>query len=125
MTAKALSGSDAGDARPFRLIAVQTRVLAQNEDGKLIELGQLVRDDHQGWLARLDVGEIETGPQRDAQAVLDALVPLLTFDYLDGLFTAEAHVDVSASIVDCPQTHFTLTEPAPPGLQTGDTPHRF
>ncbi|APA89962.2 hypothetical protein BJG93_31525 (plasmid) [Paraburkholderia sprentiae WSM5005] len=125
MTARTTSGSDAGDARPFRLIAVENRVLAQNEDGKLIELGQLMRDDHQGWLARLDVGDIEAGPLHDAQAVLNALVPLLTFDYLDGLFTAEAHIEVSAPISGCPQTHFTLKEPAPHGLQAGETPHRF
>jgi hypothetical protein len=68
MTAGASSCSEARDARPFRLITVYTGVLAQNEEGKLIELGQLLRDDDQGRLERLDIREIETDPQDDERS---------------------------------------------------------
>jgi hypothetical protein len=54
---------------------VDTRVLAQNEECKQIELGRFLRDDDQGRFERLDISEIETAPQGDTQAVPEALMP--------------------------------------------------
>jgi transposase InsO family protein len=77
--------------RPFRLFATEKRVLAQNAVGKLIDIGA-IEHRHDGHCAiHLDVDAINTGPQPNPQSALRALVPKLNFDYLDGLFTAEAN----------------------------------
>ncbi|CBW76863.1 unnamed protein product (plasmid) [Mycetohabitans rhizoxinica HKI 454] len=77
--------------RPFRLFATEKRVLAQNAVGKLIDIGA-IEHLHDGHCAiHLDVDAINTGPQPNPQSALRTLVPKLNFDYLDGLFTAEAN----------------------------------
>lgn len=111
--------------RPFRLIVVERRVLAQNPAGKLIDIGEIVHDAPRGYTIRLDVDAIDTEPEADPQRALAALRPKLTFDYLDGLFTSMADAHVDGRLDACPQLSFTLDEPLPPGLGTGGQPHRF
>jgi len=111
--------------RRFRLIVADRRVLAQNSAGKLIDIGEIVHAPKAGYAIRLDIDGIDTQPQPDPQRALAALRPMLTFDYLDGLFTslADAHVD---GLVDaCPQLDLTLDEPIPRELGALGQPHRF
>lgn len=111
--------------RPFRLIATDARVLAQNAAGKLIDIGEIARGADGACTIRLDVDGIETGPQSDAQAALEALVPMLTFDYLDGLFTAEADAHFDGVIDVLPHFAFTLPEALPRALMDRNPPQRF
>lgn len=87
--------------RPFRLFAAEKRVLAQNAVGKLIDIGA-IEHRHDGHCAiHLDVDAIDTGPHPDPQSALRALVPKLSFDYLDGLFTAEANARFDGRSIAC------------------------
>ena len=117
--------SPAALERPFRLIAADGRVLAQNPAGKLIDLGEIVHEATRGYAIRLEVDGITTAPEPDEPRALAALRPQLSFDYLDGLFTsmADAHFD---GLLDAyPQLGFTLDEPVPRDLGAGGQPHRF
>jgi hypothetical protein len=111
--------------RPFRLIATDARVLAQNAAGKLIDIGEISRGANGACTIRLDVDGIETGPQSDVRAALEALVPLLTFDYLDGLFTAEADAHFDGLLDALPHVAFTLPEALPRALTDRNPPQRF
>jgi hypothetical protein len=112
--------------RPFRLIAADGRVLAQNPAGKLIDIGEIVHEPQRGYTICLDVGGLATpDPQPDAERALAALQPSLTFDYLDGLFTSMADAHVEGLLDACPQRRFTLDEPVPRELGAGGQPHRF
>jgi hypothetical protein len=110
--------------RPFRLFALDDRVLAQNTDGKLIGIGALTRDSDR-CVVRLDVDGITTPPQPDPERALAALKPLLTFEYLDGLFTAVAAEDPHALLEGCPCVVLVLDEPVPPSTGPTGAPHRF
>ncbi|MEX3956584.1 hypothetical protein [Trinickia sp. EG282A] len=99
--------------RPFRLFATGTRVLAQNAAGKLIDLGAIDCSEGGACTIRLDVDGVDSGPQAGAEAALRALVPMLSFDYLDGLFTSEADAQFDGLLDDLPHVAFTLPEPAP------------
>ncbi len=99
--------------RPFRLFAAGSRVLAQNPAGKLIDIGAIECGAGGACTIRLDVDSIESGPQAGAEAALQALVPLLTFDYLDGLFTSEADAQFDGLLDNLPHVAFTLPESAP------------
>lgn len=111
--------------RPFRLFAAGSRVLAQNAAGKLIDLGEIVCLVDGGCQIKLDVDGIDSGPQAVADAALRALVPMLTFDYLDGLFTSEADAKFHGLLEPLPHTAFTLPETVPRELVDRRPPERF
>lgn len=95
--------------RPFRLFAVEQRVLAQNVDGKVIDIGAM--DSRNGeFCACMDSGDIATDPKRSAELALKALAGKLSFDYLDGLFTSEREAEVSGRLQDYPNVEFELDE---------------
>lgn len=101
--------SPASLERPFRLFAVEQRVLAQNVDGKVIDIGAM--DSRNGqFCACMDSGDIATEPKRSAELALKALVGKLSFDYLDGLFTSEREAEVSGRLQDYPSVEFELDE---------------
>ncbi|MEM5383852.1 hypothetical protein VSR68_09635 [Paraburkholderia phymatum] len=110
--------------RPFRLFALDDRVLAQNADGKLIGIGAMTRDGDR-CVVRLDIDGITTPPQPDPESALAALKPLLMFEYLDGLFTAVAAEHPHALLEGCPSVVLVLDEPVPPSTGPTDAPHRF
>jgi hypothetical protein len=95
------------------------RVLAQNAAGKLIDIGALDRAASAAYTVRLDVDGIETGPHPDEEAALRALVPLLSFDYLDALFTSEADARFDGLLDDLPHVVFTLPETMPHEMAEG------
>lgn len=105
--------------RPFRVFAHNGRVLAQNVAGKLIDIGAMDRAESTACSVRLDVDGIETGPQPDEEAALRALVPLLSFDYLDALFTSEADARFEGLLDDLPHVIFTLPETMPHEMAEG------
>jgi hypothetical protein len=68
----------------FKLFADAKRVLAQNVDGKPIDIGTM---EHEGktFRVKLDVDPVDTQASPGVQSALEAAVSSLTFDYLDGL----------------------------------------
>lgn len=112
------------DEQLFRLFAVEQRVLAQNVDGKVIDIGAIASKDGE-YCASLDVGEISVEPKRSPELALKALVEELSFDYLDGLFTSEGETEVSGRLQDYPNVEFALDEPLPRGLTDGTPPQVF
>ncbi len=123
-----MAQQDSGDvpylACPYRLFAVEQRVLAQNVDGKVIDIGAMEAKNGQ-YCARLDVGETDVEPKRSAELALKALVEELSFDYLDGLFTSEREVEVQGRLQDYPTVEFELDEPLPRGMVDRTPPHLF
>jgi hypothetical protein len=111
--------------RPFRLFAAGTRVLAQNADGKVIDIGAIACHDKGACSIRLDVDDIDSGPQLGAQQALRALVPMLSFDYLDGLFTSEKDAEFDGLLDDLPRIEFTLAESIPRELVDRKPPELF
>ena len=99
--------------RPFRLFAAGSRVLAQNAAGKVIDIGEIACLVDGGCQIKLDVDAVDSGPQRDAQAALRALVQMLTFDYLDGLFTSEGDAKHEGLLEQLPNVQFTRPETIP------------
>lgn len=111
--------------RPFKLFAAGSRVLAQNPAGKVIDIGAIECGAPTACSIKLDVDAIDSGPQPDAAQALQALIPMLTFDYLDGLFTSEADARFSGLLDDLPHVAFTLPEPAPRELTDRRPPELF
>jgi hypothetical protein len=111
--------------RPFRFFADGSRVLAQNAVGKVIDIGEIACLAEGGCQITLDVDAVDSGPQRDAEAALRALVPLLTFDYLDGLFTSEGDAKHEGLLEDKPHIEFTLPETVPRELVDRKPPEIF
>jgi hypothetical protein len=95
--------------RPFRLFAVEQRVLAQNVDGKVIDIGAMDSKNGQ-FCACMDSGDLVTEPKRSAELALKALAGKLSFDYLDGLFTSEREAEVMGRLQDYPSVEFELDE---------------
>jgi hypothetical protein len=110
--------------RPFRLFAVEQRVLAQNVDGKVIDIGGMESKNGQ-FCACMDSGDVATDPKRSPELALKALVGKLSFDYLDGLFTAEREAEVSGRLQDYPSVEFELDETLPRDMTARTPPHRF
>jgi hypothetical protein len=112
------AGNEAGQEprasleRPFRLFAVEQRVLAQNVDGKVIDIGAMESKNGQ-FCARMDSGDLATEPKRSAELALKALAGRLSLDYLDGLFTSEREAEVSGRLQDYPGVEFELDETLP------------
>lgn len=111
--------------RPFRLFAAGSRVLAQNPAGKVIDIGEIACLADGGCQIKLDVDAVDSGPQRDAEAALRALVQLLTFDYLDGLFTSEGDAKHEGLLDALPHVEFTLPETVPRELVDRKPPELF
>ncbi|MDR5779517.1 hypothetical protein QCE63_08760 [Caballeronia sp. LZ065] len=114
----------AGLARPFRLFAVEQRVLAQNVDGKVIDIGAMEASNG-AFCVRTDSGDIVAGPKRSAELALKALVGHLSFDFLDGLFTSERETEFSGRLQDYPGIEFELDEPLPRDMTDVRPPHLF
>lgn len=111
--------------RPFRLFAAGARVLAQNAAGKVIDIGEIAGLADGACQIKLDVDAIDSGPQADPRAALEALVPMLTFDYLDGLFTSEGEAKFEGLLDTLPNVSFTLAETVPRELVDKRPPHLF
>lgn len=111
--------------RPFRLFASGTRVLAQNAAGKVIDIGEMACLADGACQIKLDVDAIDSGPQANAETALRAIVPMLTFDYLDGLFTSEADAKFQGMLDAFPHTAFTLPESIPREWVDRRPPERF
>jgi hypothetical protein len=111
--------------RPFRLFAAGSRVLAQNAAGKLIDIGAIDCLADGACQIKLDVDTVDSGPQPNAEAAIQALVPLLTFDYLDGLFTSEADAKFEGLLDALPHIEFTLPETVPRELVDRRPPELF
>ncbi len=111
--------------RPFRLFAANARVLAQNAAGKVIDIGEIACLADGACQVKLDVDAVDSGPQRDAQAALEALVPTLTYDYLDGLFTSEGDAKFEGLLDALPHVEFTLPETVPRELVDRRPPEIF
>lgn len=109
MTTSKKEGAAPRLERPFRLFAVEQRVLAQNVDGKVIDIGAMEAKAGE-FCVRLDVDGIVVEPKRSAELALKALVPKLSFDYLDGLFTSEGEAEVAGRLQDFPNVEFSLDE---------------
>jgi hypothetical protein len=110
--------------RPFRLFAVEQRVLAQNVDGKVIDIGAMEAKNGQ-FCACMDSGDIKTDAKRSPELALKALVDKLSFDYLDGLFTSEREAEVSGRLQDYPSVEFELDETLPRDMTDRTPPHLF
>jgi len=95
------------------MFAAGARVPAQNAVGKLIDIGEIAQLADGACQIKLDTDAVDSGPQPDAQAALRALVPLLTYDYLDGLFTSEAHAKFEGLLDSLPHVEFSLAETLP------------
>jgi hypothetical protein len=124
MATEHASGDGVRQAQPFRLFAVEQRVLAQNVDGKVIDIGAMESKNGE-FCARLDVDEIAVEPKRSAELALKALVDKLSFDYLDGLFTSERAAEVSGRLQDYPNVEFELDETLPRDMVDRTPPHLF
>jgi hypothetical protein len=111
--------------RPFRLFATDSRVLAQNAAGKIIDIGELACLPDGACRITLDVDAVDAGPQRNPQAALGALAAVLTFDYLDGLFTSEGEAKFEGLIETLPHIEFTLPETMPRELVDRRPPEIF
>lgn len=109
--------------RKFRVFAFDGRVLAQNADGKLIDIGTVTHEAH-GYVARLDVDGTGTKPHARPELALSDLKSSFTFDYLDGLFTAVVDEHPHVLLDSCPSVEFALEEPAPTLTGAGSTRHR-
>ncbi|MDR5854588.1 hypothetical protein P9239_11050 [Caballeronia sp. LZ062] len=118
------SRESVGLERPFRLFAVEQRVLAQNVDGKVIDIGAMESKGGE-YCARLDVDDIAVEPKRSPELALKALVEKLTFDYLDGLFTSEGETEVAGRLQDFPSVEFELEENLPRDMVDRTPPHLF
>jgi len=118
------SGDSVGLERPFRLFAVEQRVLAQNVDGKVIDIGAMESKGGE-YYARLDVDDIAVESKRSPELALKALVDKLTFDYLDGLFTSEGEAELNGRLQDFPSVEFELEETLPRDMTDRTPPHLF
>ncbi|KMY85431.1 hypothetical protein BUMB_04322 [Candidatus Paraburkholderia calva] len=100
-------------------------MLAQNVDGKVIDIGAMETRDGE-YRARLDVGEYyEIEPKRSAELALKALGERMSFDYLDGLFTSERATEVKGRLQGYPAIEFELDETLLRGMVDRIQPHLF
>jgi hypothetical protein len=108
----------------FKLFANGDRVIAQNVDGKLIDIGAMETKGKR-YTVRLDVDPLDLQPSHSVEAALRAVSSQLKFDYLDGLFTSEAPVDFHGDLHALPHVEWRLDEPLPGELTDGRPPHIF
>ncbi|CAB3640342.1 Rossmann-fold NAD(P)-binding domain-containing protein [Paraburkholderia rhynchosiae] len=108
----------------FKLFAHGDRVLAQNSDGKLIDIGA-VETKGDRYAVRLDVDPLDLQPSQSVEAALRAVSSQLTFDYLDGLFTSEGPVEFHGDLHALPHVEWRLDEPLPREFTDGRPPHIF
>lgn len=73
----------------FTFHAAQGRLYARNEDGKVIDLGQLAPQPDGSWHYLLDGNKLAGGAATPQAAMADA-AERMGFLYLDGQFTAVA-----------------------------------
>ncbi len=109
----------------FKLFATDHRVLAQNGDGKLIDIGAIEHRGKAGFVIGLDVDELESKPESSATKALQSIASQITFDYLDGLFTSEDVTEFHGKLSDLPHIELTLDETLPRGLTDRTPPHLF
>jgi hypothetical protein len=109
----------------FKLFATDHRVLAQNGDGKLIDIGAIVLRGKEEFVVSLDVDELESKPEASAEKALRSIATQITFDYLDGLFTSEDVTEFHGKLADLPHIELTLDETLPRSLTDRTPPHIF
>jgi|SRR6187402_3360923 hypothetical protein len=109
----------------FKLFATDHRVLAQNGDGKLIDIGAIEHRGKTGFVVSLDVDELESKPESNAEKALQSIASQITFDYLDGLFTSEDVTEFHGKLADLPHIELTLDETLPRSLTDRTPPHLF
>lgn len=73
----------------FTFHAAQDRLYARNQDGKVVDLGKLVRQPDGSWHYQLDGNKLAGGAPSPEAAMADA-AQRMGFLYLDGQFTAVA-----------------------------------
>jgi len=112
-------------AYTFKLFATDHRVLAQNGDGKLIDIGAIEHREKKGFVVSLDVDELESEPEASEKKALQNIASQITFDYLDGLFTSEDVTEFHGKLADLPHIELTLDETLPRSLTDRTPPHLF
>jgi hypothetical protein len=109
----------------FKLFAVEQRVLAQNGDGKLIDIGAIESTATNQFVVQMDLDGIESKAWPNERAALEDIAAKLSFDYLDGLFTSEAEAEFHGNLQEYPHARILLDETFPSGLTDRTPPHLF
>ena len=98
----------------FKFYAARERLLARNEDGKVIDLGRLARQADGSWHYHLDGNQLAGGGTATPEAALADAAQRMGFLYLDGQFTAVAEADASGlELGDVPAIEVTMDELQP------------
>ena len=95
----------------FTFHAAQGRLYARNEEGKLVDLGQLAPQPDGSWHYLLDGNQLAGGAATPQAAMADA-ASRMGFLYLDGQFTAvaDARDQPELHLADAPAIELTLDE---------------
>ncbi|MDT3665327.1 hypothetical protein ROK90_04765 [Cronobacter dublinensis] len=106
-----MPGSFQRDAMPYFLFLCEGRVLAQNIDGRIIDLGEAT-DENGTFAWRLDGNDEHGEGLQSAAAVLDDIAGHLEFLFLDGQFTSLPDVadDYAGKLDDAPAKEILLNE---------------
>ncbi|MDK1236309.1 hypothetical protein [Cronobacter turicensis] len=99
------------DGMPYFLFLCDGRVLAQNIDGRIIDLGE-ARDENGTFAWRLDGNDEHGEGLKSASAVLDEIAAHLEFLFIDGQFTSLPDVsgDYAGRLDDAPAKEIVLNE---------------
>ncbi|MDB5955071.1 hypothetical protein [Ramlibacter sp.] len=98
--------------QPFTLYAAGGRVYASNSDQKVIDLGELARDDSGAFAWLLD-GNQQRGSGFTEEAALGDLAQRLRFLWLDGQFTALADARAGVNLEGATRLDIVLDELEP------------
>jgi hypothetical protein len=106
--------------KPFSFFAARGRIYARNVDQKLIDLGEMTRDDA-GTGYVLDGNGMSGRGFKDEKTALDDMASKLRFLWLDGQFTAvaDARDNADLDLDGATQVDITLDE-LPPGERIFD-----
>ena len=107
--------------QPFSFYAAKGRIYVRNRDQKIIDLGELAREDNGAWRYRLDGNGKAAGGFFTEEAALQDVVNGLRFLWLDGQFTAvaDAKDDPSLDLEGATRLDVELDE-LPPGEREVD-----
>lgn len=99
------------DGMPYFLFLCEGRVLAQNIDGRIIDLGEATQENG-AFARRLDGNDEHGEGLNNAGAVLDDIAGHLTFLFIDGQFTSlpDLSDDYAGKLDDAPAKEIVLSE---------------
>lgn len=99
------------DGMPYFLFLCEGRVLAQNIDGRIIDLGEAT-EEHGAFTWRLDGNDEHGEGLKNAGAVLDDIAGHLTFLFIDGQFTSlpDLSLNYAGKLDDAPAKEIVLSE---------------